>query len=209
MPYKDIEKQRAANRASYAKRAAANPGYSRKKAAEERKRNPTAARDRQRRYRAKHPKTDAQREADRQRSAKYYAENGEELRAKQRLRNAASYAADPEKSKAATKRWAQNNPEKGAERQARRRARKKNAPVCERVDRLVVAERDGWICHLCHGPIDPTLTYRDPETGKCNPWYLNMDHVIPLAKGGAHSYDNCRASHSICNKKKAASILVD
>jgi 5-methylcytosine-specific restriction endonuclease McrA len=74
------------------------------------------------------------------------------------------------------------------------------------VDRLTVAERDGWMCQICGHPIDPAVTYRDPETGKCNPGYLHIDHIYPLSKGGDHTYANAQASHAVCNKRKAAKI---
>ena len=205
MPYKDIKERRAANRAAYAKRVKIDPEYSKRRAAKQYENNPESGRIRQARYRAKHPTTDENRAVKKEYNARYYAEHGEIMRANQRVRNANAYATNPEKSQTATKRWAANHPEKGAERQARRRARQASAGVCEVVDRLVVAERDGWICQLCFEPIDQNATYRD-ESGKGNPGYLNVDHKYPLAKGGDHSYANSQAAHSVCNKRKSARI---
>jgi 5-methylcytosine-specific restriction endonuclease McrA len=45
-------------------------------------------------------------------------------------------------------------------------------------------QRDGGMCHLCLRPV---------EGG----WHL--DHVIPLSRGGKHSYANCAVSHPRCN----------
>jgi 5-methylcytosine-specific restriction endonuclease McrA len=32
---------------------------------------------------------------------------------------------------------------------------------------------------------------------------FEIDHRIPLSKGGEHSYDNCSPSHPVCNRLKA------
>lgn len=77
----------------------------------------------------------------------------------------------------------------------KRRQRMKEQWV-EDVDPLVMAERDSWICHICSEDIDPALKYP-------NYYSLSIDHVIPLAKGGSHGYDNCSSSHWICNVMKA------
>src|ERR1035437_4394035 len=138
MPHKDPEKQRAANRASHAKRVAADPDYSRRKSAKWDAANPEKRQAIDARYKKGHPPTDEDRIAKRIYNAQYYEKGGEALRAKQRVYQSNAYARNPEKSQAATRRWAESHPEKGAERQARRRARKKNAGVCESVERLVV-----------------------------------------------------------------------
>ena len=72
--------------------------------------------------------------------------------------------------------------------EAKRRALKKGACV-ENVDPAVVLKRDGGICGIC----------REPITGE---WHL--DHIVPLARGGEHSYLNTQASHPFCNMSKGA-----
>ena len=67
------------------------------------------------------------------------------------------------------------------------RARKSGAYV-EPVNRVAVFERDAGVCHICSGPVD----LRD----------MLLDHVIPLSKGGKHSYENVKASHARCNQSK-------
>lgn len=74
-----------------------------------------------------------------------------------------------------------------------RRARKNGAFV-EQVDPAVVFERDRGICGICTKPIDP------PDK-----WHV--DHVVPLAKGGAHSYHNTQPAHAFCNISKGAKLL--
>ncbi|WP_040815063.1 HNH endonuclease signature motif containing protein [Nocardia concava] len=51
-------------------------------------------------------------------------------------------------------------------------------------------------CALCHGAIDYTL--RSPH-----PLSFEVDHIVPLAKGGTDTLDNCQPSHRHCNRQKS------
>jgi len=69
------------------------------------------------------------------------------------------------------------------------------------VDPIKVFDRDGWKCHLC-GIRTPkrlrgTTDDRAPE----------CDHIVPLAAGGAHSYENSACSCRRCNREKGATPL--
>lgn len=66
------------------------------------------------------------------------------------------------------------------------RARRHHAPVVELVSRRKVYERDAAICHVC----GEHVTWDEYE----------MDHVLPLARGGAHTYENVKVSHRLCNR---------
>jgi 5-methylcytosine-specific restriction endonuclease McrA len=79
-----------------------------------------------------------------------------------------------------------------------RRARKKGATV-ERVHLEMVADRDGFVCGICKGSVDMTLPHPDP-------WSKSLDHVVPLSKGGAHSYSNTQLAHLRCNVSKGAKV---
>jgi len=60
---------------------------------------------------------------------------------------------------------------------------------------LVVFERDEWICHICNRLINKHL--RGDHW-----WRATLDHVIPICKGGTHTYENVRAAHWRCNMLK-------
>ena len=64
--------------------------------------------------------------------------------------------------------------------------------VPQRIDRVVIYERDEWVCQLCMEPIDRTLRY--PER-MC----ASIDHVVPVSMGGDNSAENLQASHLRCN----------
>ncbi len=92
------------------------------------------------------------------------------------------------------RRYRQENPNTIAAQVAVRRARKKHAQVIENVDRAVVFNRDKGIYGLCYQPVDP------------GNWHL--DHVVPLAAGGDHSYKNTQVSHPACNLSKGAKLVM-
>lgn len=60
----------------------------------------------------------------------------------------------------------------------------------EAVDRVAVAERDGWVCAICRRKVT-----RDN-------W--SLDHVTPLSKGGEHTYANVVLAHRRCNSIRGA-----
>lgn len=77
-----------------------------------------------------------------------------------------------------------------------RRARQRSVAAYP-IRRHWIFERDGWICQLCGGPIDPSLVVPDPMSP-------TLDHVTPIARGGAHSEANLQAAHFECNWRKGA-----
>lgn len=81
----------------------------------------------------------------------------------------------------------------------KRKALKQKAFV-EVVEIEVVFARDNGICWLCGEDVNPLLKW--PNHG-----YATLDHVIPLSKGGKHSYDNIKLAHMSCNCKKGAKLV--
>lgn len=82
----------------------------------------------------------------------------------------------------------------------RRRARKFG---CEWqfVDRILVFERDGWRCKFCGIPTPRRLL----GTRETNAPVL--DHVVPLARGGAHAYCNVQCLCHGCNGFKGSKTV--
>lgn len=99
-----------------------------------------------------------------------------------------------EQAKANARRRLEADPERfraqARNRVAKRRAKQREAYV-EHVDPLIVWERDEGICGCCGQPADP------------DNWHL--DHVIPIVRGGEHSYANVQVTHPLCNWSKGAS----
>ena len=66
-----------------------------------------------------------------------------------------------------------------------------------------VYERDGGVCWICGKPTDTS----DRRWGPCGPNYPSVDHVIPLAKGGSHTWANVRLAHHKCNSVKSDHLI--
>ena len=136
-----------------------------------------------------------------------------------RERARAWYAANAERSKASAKAWKAANPErakrydkayneawraahpKQVREQCRSRRALKALVIVERVDEWVVFRRDRWVCQICHHRVDKLLS----SPHKMGP---TLDHIIPLAKGGEHSYANTQLAHRSCNSAKGAKLLI-
>lgn len=70
----------------------------------------------------------------------------------------------------------------------------------EPINEKVVYLRDGWICQHCKKRVDKRLKHP-------NPMCASLDHIIPLTKGGSHTYDNVQLAHLQCNVNKHTNIL--
>lgn len=80
---------------------------------------------------------------------------------------------------------------------SRRRAVERGA-TADRIDPIKVFERDGWRCHLC-GRSTPRRLRGSYESNA-----PEIDHVIPLAVGGTHTWGNVKCSCRSCNGAKGA-----
>lgn len=79
---------------------------------------------------------------------------------------------------------------------ALRRARERGA-YCERVDPYYVFDRDKWRCKLC-GVKTPKK-----KRGTCDSNAPELDHILPLSKGGSHTYSNVQCLCRNCNAAKS------
>lgn len=142
-------------------------------------------------------------------SRNFYLKHREELRVKNRLRTLAGGAKADYRKRVSTpeglerervrcrekaRRFRETNPERasvvGRLHGNARRARKRNAFV-ESVHPATVFARGGGACGICSLPIDPT-----------SKWHI--DHIVPLSRGGEHSYANTQPAHAACNMHKGA-----
>jgi 5-methylcytosine-specific restriction endonuclease McrA len=90
--------------------------------------------------------------------------------------------------------WEKRNPEKVSLRDRQNKARRRaviGSP--DPVNYALILAEHGMVCHLCGQPIDGMAD-------------LHFDHVIPLARGGAHAAENIRPSHKRCNLRKGARL---
>lgn len=71
----------------------------------------------------------------------------------------------------------------------------------ERVDPLFICERDGWRCYLCGIKTPRRLR------GTCEPNAPEVDHVVPVARGGSHTEDNLKCCCRRCNHEKSDRML--
>lgn len=68
-------------------------------------------------------------------------------------------------------------------------------PGAERVVWREVMERDGWVCQICGRKTKKSARPGDPLAA-------SIDHIVPLSRGGAHSYRNTQCACMECNTRK-------
>lgn len=122
---------------------------------------------------------------------------------KKRSKDRAWREANKDKSNDATRKWRQSNPDKTLERKRRRKAARLGNGFEVYSDKQVI-EKYGMLCHLCLEPIN----FLAPRKAGLIGWQrgFQVDHVLPLSKGGPDTLDNVRPSHGLCNMKKSDSI---
>lgn len=173
--------QNQERRADYNKEYQASDGAKASKARSYRK-NLEANRAKKRQWHKDNPEQTA---ANKRR---WNAENAERLAVGRRVK----YLADVEASRRAAREWAKAHPEQRAYNQRRREARKRGHQSSldpAFADYLVILKLDP--CSYCGGVT---------EAG---------DHIVPLARGGEHAWENLTASCRSCNsRKRATSLLV-
>jgi len=104
---------------------------------------------------------------------------------------------DRTKEREANRRWKSDpkNRASSSERERLRKARLRHDQFIENVDRVVVLSRAEGLCGICGEPVDPTA--------------FHVDHIVPLSRGGEHSYANTQPAHPRCNQRKYANVQRD
>jgi 5-methylcytosine-specific restriction endonuclease McrA len=163
--------------------------------------------------------------------ARWYRENAQKLREHARNKWAAAYANNPEKFRAASRRWRMLNPEKSREwdrrwiannrERVRESARLRARNNLERI-RFHTANRRARKRKASgsYGRDDISRLF-NLQKGKCayhrfcgnriskRPNGYHVDHIVPLAKGGTNWPSNLQLTCPQCNVRKNAQDPID
>jgi 5-methylcytosine-specific restriction endonuclease McrA len=134
---------------------------------------------RHRRYLKEHPRTEWRK--------RYQAKNADRMRQK---RATAAYRERRRREERArrTAHLAETR-----ERCRRQQAVRWHAAKANPVSYDAVYARDAGICYLCTEPVTQRAAH--------------FDHVIPLSRGGTHTFDNIKVTHPSCNVRKGAKLV--
>lgn len=107
---------------------------------------------------------------------------------------------NPEKKQRNNAKWKKGNKDKISDYSRKRRAAILGAKDFDKTLSLAhLCVRDNWICHICFKPI--AKGNKDPR------WGPSLDHIIPLSKGGDHTWKNAQLAHRSCNSSKNARVM--
>lgn len=89
---------------------------------------------------------------------------------------------------------------------ANRRTRIKAQLIDKDISLQGLYKRDNGVCAICGGKCDWSDCSYKGQTFIVGKNYPSIDHIIPLSKGGSHSWDNVQLAHHGCNTAKGASL---
>lgn len=91
--------------------------------------------------------------------------------------------------------------------EARKRIRDKRISDGDRgISIRGLIERDGDSCYLCGKQIDLNDFCIENGYFIAGNRYPSIEHVVPLVKGGEHSWNNVRLACRLCNSRKGAAV---
>ena len=79
-----------------------------------------------------------------------------------------------------------------------------NGYVDKSITLAKLLKRDNGICYLCGEKVDVDDYIIRDDIKIVGDNYPSIDHIVPVAKGGTHTWDNVKLAHKICNSKKGA-----
>jgi 5-methylcytosine-specific restriction endonuclease McrA len=132
-------------------------------------------------------------EKEKMRRQAWYKANAEQ----ERVRKKVQYRANSRQIKDRINSYSQTETGKAVRLKAKHkyRAKRRNATVEDFLSKEIF-ERDGYICQLCSCKTRPNFKNSN------HPLYPNLDHIIPLSKGGDHSKLNTQCLCRQCNIEK-------
>ncbi len=99
-----------------------------------------------------------------------------------------------ERKRARARGW---KPTRDPKYESRRRARRRGV-VTDAVDPFVVFTRDGWKCQSCKVKTPRKLRGLFADNAP------ELDHIVPISRGGEHTYRNTQLLCRRCNLNKGA-----
>jgi len=152
------------------------------------------------------PNVSRQKDPDkyRKQNLEHYYKNKDKLNEYRRAKWPEVYEQTAEHRSKQRKQYYKDNPEIVRANARKRRAMKKNNGF-EKYTEAQILELYGPTCHLFKEPIDLSLPRKIGTNGWRNS--LQIDHVIPLAKGGPDTLANVKPSHARCNIAKKDKLV--
>lgn len=84
----------------------------------------------------------------------------------------------------------------------RRRARLSQVQADPGLRSHLVFKRDNFHCHICGKMTKPTRHWLHPR-------YPTLDHIVPLSRGGEHTFANTATACRLCNSRKSDRLAGD
>lgn len=73
------------------------------------------------------------------------------------------------------------------------------------IDLDALIERDNHRCHICGGKVSERRKFGKRGTPRGDmSTYPTVDHIIPVSRGGSHTWGNVKLAHWSCNSKRGA-----
>lgn len=96
---------------------------------------------------------------------------------------------------------------KCARRVHKKRRKYKDIMIDNDITLEALARRDNNVCQICGGAVDWDDKKTINGTVICGNNYPSIDHIMPISKGGLHSWDNIQLAHRICNTLKNDKVI--
>ena len=92
--------------------------------------------------------------------------------------------------------------------QTRKRYKQTNGKIDYTITLDKLIKRDNNICYICNRECNELDYTYQGNTFIAGNYYPSIDHVVPIAKGGTHEWNNIRLAHRICNSLKSDKLLL-